>query len=127
MTKRHGTLRWMALGLLLAVLVSSFPLAALADGSHTLRAVEITPDNRAYNWVKSQKTTYTYDFTSTEITDYSQDEVLATASLRTNMIFDGQTLSCKEGKTFSFGSALFLGDDYGLYGGNVREGQRHGR
>ncbi|MBP3666962.1 MAG: hypothetical protein J6K29_07920 [Clostridia bacterium] len=119
MTKRHGTLRWMALGLLLAVLVSSFPLAALADGSHTLRAVEITPDNRAYNWVKSQKTTYTYDFTSTEITDYSQDEVLATASLRTNMIFDGQTLSCKEGKTFSFGSALFLGDDYGLYGGEM--------
>ena len=99
-----------ALGLLLAVLVTSFPLAAVAEAP-ALQAVEISPDDRAYDWVASGKTTYTYDFTSTEITDYSTDEVLATASLRTNMIFDGQTLSCKEGKTFSFGSSLFLGDD----------------
>ncbi len=107
-----------ALGLLLAVLVTSFPLAAVAEAP-ALQAVEISPDDRAYDWVASGKTTYTYDFTSTEITDYSTDEVLATASLRTNMIFDGQTLSCKEGKTFSFGSSLFLGDDYGLYGGEM--------
>ena len=107
-----------ALGLLLAILVTSFPLTAMA-GSPTLNAVEITPDDRAYDWVTSGKKTYTYDFTSTEITDYSTDEVLATASLRTNMIFDGSTLSCKEGKPFSFGSSLFLGDDYGLYGGEM--------
>lgn len=107
-----------ALGLLLAILATSFPLTAMA-GDPTLNAVEITPDDRAYDWVTAGKKTYTYDFTSTEITDYSTDEVLATASLRTNMIFDGQTLSCKEGKTFSFGSSLFLGDDYGLYGGEM--------
>ena len=107
-----------ALGLLLAILATSFPLTALA-GSPTLNAVEIPPDDRAYDWVTAGKKTYTYDFTSTEITDYSTDEVLATASLRTNMIFDGNTLSCKEGKTFSFGSSLFLGDDYGLYGGEM--------
>ncbi len=107
-----------ALGLLLAILATSFPLTAMA-GSPTLNAVEITPDDRAYDWVTAGKKTYTYDFTSTEITDYSTDEVLATASLRTNMIFDGQTLACKEGKTFSFGSSLFLGDDYGLYGGEI--------
>lgn len=107
-----------ALGLLLAILATSFPLTAMA-GDPTLNAVEITPDDRAYDWVTAGKKTYTYDFTSTEITDYSTDEVLATASLRTNMIFDGQTLSCKEGKTFSFGSSLFLGDDYGLYGGEL--------
>lgn len=107
-----------ALGLLLALLVTSFPLTAMAGGP-TLNAVEITPDDRAYDWVTAGKKTYTYDFTSTEITDYSTDEVLATASLRTNMIFDGQTLACKESKTFSFGSSLFLGDDYGLYGGEM--------
>ena len=107
-----------ALGLLLAILATSFPLTAVA-GDPTLQAVEIAPDDRAYDWVTAGKKTYTYDFTSTEITDYSTDEVLATASLRTNMIFDGQTLSCKEGKTFSFGSSLFLGDDYGLYGGEM--------
>ena len=92
-----------ALGLLLALLVTSFPLTAMAGGP-TLNAVEITPDDRAYDWVTAGKQTYTYDFTSTEITDYSTDEVLATASLRTNMIFDGQTLACKEGKTYSFAS-----------------------
>lgn len=117
-TKKHYLRKWTVLGLLLAVLITSFPLSALAGGS-TLNAVEITPDDRAYDWVTAGKKTYTYDFTSTEITDYSTDEVLATASLRTNMIFDGQTLACKEGKTFSFGSSLFLGDDYGLYGGEM--------
>ena len=112
-------LRWVALGLLLTLLVTSFPLSALADDAHTLNAVDISSDDRAYDWVASGVQTYTYDFTSTEITDYSTDEVLATASLRTNMIFDGNTLSCKEGKTFSFGSSLFLGDDYGLWGGEM--------
>ena len=115
---KHSLRKWTALGLLLTVLVTSFPLTAMAGGP-TLNAVEITPDDRAYDWVTAGKKTYTYDFTSTEITDYSTDEVLATASLRTNMIFDGQTLACKEGKTFSFGSSLFLGDDYGLYGGEM--------
>ena len=117
-TRKHSLRKWTALGLLLAVLVTSFPLTAMAGGP-TLNAVKITHDDRAYDWVTAGKQTYTYDFTSTEITDYSTDEVLATASLRTNMIFDGQTLACKEGKTFSFGSSLFLGDDYGLYGGEM--------
>ena len=117
-TKKHNLRKWTALGLLLAVFIASFPLSALAGGS-TLNTVEITPDDRAYDWVTAGKQTYTYDFTSTEITDYSNDGVLATASLRTNMIFDGSTLSCKEGKTFSIGSSLFLGDDYGLYGGDM--------
>ena len=117
-TNKHILRKWTALGLLLAVLVTSFPLTALA-GNSALKAVEITSDDRSYDFVTAGKNVYTYDFTSTEITDYSTDEVLATASLRTNMIFDGSTLSCKEGKTFSFGSSLFLGDDYGLYGGEM--------
>ena len=117
-TNKHILRKWTALGLLLAVLVTSFPLTALA-GNSALKAVEITSDDRSYDFVTAGKNVYTYDFTSTEITDYSTDEVLATASLRTNMIFDGNTLSCKEGKTFSFGSSLFLGDDYGLYGGEM--------
>ena len=97
-TKKHVKYRWVALGLLLAVLVTSFPLMALADGSSTLNALDITSDDRAYDWVTHGKTTYTYDFSATDITVYSKDEALATSSLRTNMIFDGQTLSCKEGK-----------------------------
>lgn len=105
--------------LVLAVLMASLPLSAVADTKITLTATEISNDNRQYDWVSSMTETYTYDFTSTEITDYSRDEKIATASLRTGMIFDGSTLSCVEGKTFSFGSAIFLGDDYGIYGGEM--------
>ena len=125
MTQKHKrtefkrSAQWLAVGLLSAVLLSAIPFSAVADGGNVLQALEITSDDRAYDWVNTAPKTYTYDFSSTEITDYSTDEVLATASLRTNMIFDGKTLSCKEGKTFSFGSALFLGDDYGLYGGEM--------
>ena len=113
------TYTWVVWSLLLALLLTSLPLTAFADGKNTVTATEISPDDRNYEWVASDKQTYTYDFSSTEITDYSNDTLLATASLRTNMIFDGQTLSCKEGKTFSIGSTLFLGDDYGLYGGEM--------
>ena len=67
----------------------------------------------------SSVTTHTYDFSETDIKFYSSDTAISTASLRTNMIFDGNTLSCKPGKTFSFGSAGFLGDDYGIYGGKA--------
>ena len=116
---KHTMRKGLVWGLLAALLLTSLPLSAAADGGNTLTATEITADTRDYDWVSSDAKTYTYDFTSTEITDYSKDEVLATASLRTNMIFDGQTLACKEGKTFSFGSSLFLGDDYGLYGGEM--------
>ena len=116
---KRRTYRWGIWSLLIALLLTSLPMTAAADGESTLTATDIAPDERAYDWVTQGKNTYTYDFASTELTDYSKDEVLATASLRTNMIFDGQTLSCKEGKTFSFGSSLFLGDDYGLYGGEM--------
>ena len=75
-TKKHVKYRWVALGLLLAVLVTSFPLMALADGSSTLNALDITSDDRAYDWVTHGKTTYTYDFSATDITVYSKDEAL---------------------------------------------------
>ena len=116
---KKTSLRGLALGLLTAVLVSSMPLSALAEDASPLRAVELTSDDRGYGWVTPGHQTYTCDFSSTDITDYSTNEALATASLRTNMVFDGNTLACKEGKTFSFGSSLFLGDDYGLYGGEM--------
>ena len=94
-------------------------MPAYATDAQGLTETILSVDDRHYPWVDSQTQTYTYDFTKKEITDYSQDTKLATASLRTAMIFDGQTLSCQQDKSFSFGSAEFLGDDYGLLGGQV--------
>ena len=119
MTTLHRKHRWVAAGLLLALLLTSLPLTALAGSEGFLVATDVRADDRSYDWITSAKKTYTYDFSSSDITDYSTDAVLATASLRTNMIFENQVLACKEGKTFSFGSSLFLGDDYGLYGGEL--------
>ena len=105
-----------AAALLAAAAVSAAPYAASS-------AEKILPYNgetgTAYPGVTSSVTTHTYDFSETDIKFYSSDTAISTASLRTNMIFDGNTLSCKPGKTFSFGSADFLGDDYGIYGGKA--------
>lgn len=120
--KKRG-LRLLSGGLLLAMALTSvaggMTPAVAAEPAVSLPSVTITPDDRSYPWVESSTETYTYDFTATAITDYSQDDHLATASLRTNMVFDGQTLSCAADKTFSFGSAVFLGDDYGVEGGEM--------
>ncbi len=111
--------RVVAMGLLAALLIGMVITATAAGGEVSLPATTITADERNYSWLETDTQTHTYDFTDTTITTYSRDEKLANMSLRTNMIFDGETLSCKDGKTFSFGSAIFLGDDYGIQGGEL--------
>ena len=105
-----------AAALLAAAAVSASPYAA----SSTEKILPYNGETgTVYPGVTSSVTTHTYDFSETDIKFYSSDTAISTASLRTNMIFDGNTLSCKPGKTFSFGSAGFLGDDYGIYGGKA--------
>ena len=110
-----------ALALLLACIlaVSAIQMPVSADGAITPEPVAVGHSDRNYPWLERSTETYLYDFTRTDILTYSQDAKLATASLRTNMVFADGKLSCKPGKTFSFGSAVFLGDDYGLAGGDL--------
>ncbi len=110
-----------ALALLLACIlaVSAIQMPVSADGAITPEPVAVGHSDRNYPWLERSAETYLYDFTRTDILTYSQDAKLATASLRTNMVFADGKLSCKPGKTFSFGSAVFLGDDYGLAGGDL--------
>ncbi len=108
--------------LICAALLFTFLSAAVgsaAAGGKALPYNEITHDDRKYENVTAEKHTYAYDFSDDDFRFYSNEEALSTAELRTNMVFDGKTLSCKPGKTFSFGSSVFLGDDYGLYGGDA--------
>ncbi len=116
----HRSVIRVAVGVLASALLLCAMPAAYADGTAiSLSETFITADKRDYSWLTSETETYTYDFTATDIQFYSKDEKLANVSLRTNMVFDGQTLSCKPDKTFSFGSAVFLGDDYGIRGGEL--------
>ncbi len=114
---KNVTIGLIAFSLLFAVLLSLCSSAWF--GEKILNETAITHDNRDYERVIKDKKTYNYDFSETDIKFYSQESALSTANLRTNMIFDGGVLSCAEGKTFSFGSAVFLGDDYGVYGGGL--------
>lgn len=75
--------------------------------------------DRRYPWLRTQVQTYTYDFSETDFNVYSKDKNVATASLRTNMLFEDGVLKCKPGKTFAIGSGVFLGDDYGITGGTA--------
>ncbi len=118
--KQNKLLTRVLVGALLVGMVGASLLSITAAGNEvSLAATKIQADTREYSWMESDTRTLTYDFTSTNILTYSKDDNLANASLRTNMVFDGETLSCKEGKTFSFGSAISLGDDYGIRGGEL--------
>ena len=121
MKQSAHTARHAALALLLACIlaVSAIQMPVSADGAITPEPVAVGHSDRNYPWLERSTETYLYDFTRTDILTYSQDAKLATASLRTNMVFADGKLSCKPGKTFSFGSAVFLGDDYGLAGGDL--------
>jgi hypothetical protein len=116
----HTARRAAAAFLLVCILAASFiQLPVSADGAVVPDPVTIAEDTRSYPWLEYSSGTYVYDFTKTDIVTYSQDSKLATVSLRTNMVFADGKLSCKAGKTFSFGSAVFLGDDYGFSGGDL--------
>lgn len=104
--------------ILSALSVGAVTVSADGTPSNVVETV-ISDNDRTYPWLATETVTRVYDFSSSDIKTYSEDKTLSTASLRTNMVFDNGVLSCKEGKTFSFGTAGFLGDDYGLYGGTV--------
>ncbi|MBQ1846642.1 MAG: hypothetical protein II135_01430 [Clostridia bacterium] len=105
---------------LLSALFALTPSAKSADTApKELCETVITHDGGNYGRLTTDKKTYEYDFSETDVKFYSSDPAISTSNLRTNMIFDGKTLSCREGQTFSFGSATFLGDDYGVCGGEA--------
>lgn len=105
--------------ILLSMLAACIVSPAYAAEGKTLKGTEIKKSDNNYSWLSPSTENYIYDFTDKEILTYANDEKLSTKSLRTNMVFDGEKLSCKPGKSFIFGSKIFLGDDYGLYGGEL--------
>lgn len=92
----------------------TIPVTVSAVGSDTYAGVAITPHEGGYDYGFSKRTlvTHSYDFSLDRIGHYASDPALAlgrsTASIR-----DGR-LTTEEGNTFVFGSAVCLGDQYGL-------------
>ena len=66
-----------------------------------------------YGFSKRTQVTHAYDFSLDRISHYATDSALAMSNRADAEIKDG-ALTVKAGKDFVFGSAVGLGDDYGL-------------
>ena len=117
---KQSAKRLLASALALFTLIGTFiaaPVAVSADASATYSGVSVTPHEGGYDYGFSKRTlvTHSYDFSLDRIGHYASDPALAlgrsTASIR-----DGR-LTTEEGNTFVFGSAVCLGDQYGLEDG----------
>ena len=100
MKQSAHTARHAATALLLACIlaVSAIQMPVSADGAITPEPVAVGHSDRNYPWLERSTETYLYDFTRTDILTYSQDAKLATASLRTNMVFADGKLSLQAGQ-----------------------------
>lgn len=113
--------------LLLAILVLATALAAsltlpvAADDKKVIsyEGVNIQKHEGGYDHYERTLNTYVYDFAVTRPTYYAKQPELSLSNAE-NMDMSGETLACVEGGTFSFGSAIGLGDDYGLEKGTLK-------
>ena len=103
----------LALLMLLGTLSAAVP--ASAESARTYSGVNITEHQGGYDYDFATRTlsTYTFDFSVERINGYANEPALALGN-RTNAQIANGALTTQDGKTFILGSAVCLGDDYGL-------------
>ena len=103
----------LAVIMLAGTLSSAIPVAA--EQTRTYAGTPITEHEGGYDYDYAQRTLvkHAYDFSVERINAYAKDDALALGNRACAEIVDG-ALTTKEGKSFVFGSAVCLGDDYGL-------------
>ncbi|MBE6559098.1 MAG: hypothetical protein E7661_08865 [Ruminococcaceae bacterium] len=110
----------LAILMLAATLVASLTLPVAADDKTviTYEGVNIKKHEGGYDHFERSLNTYVYDFQVTRPTYYAKQPELSLSNTE-NMDMSGETLACVDGGSFSFGSAIGLGDDYGLEKGEL--------
>ena len=110
---RFWSCAFMAIILLAGTFSSAIPVAA--DSARTYSGAPITEHQGGYDYDYAERTltTHAYDFSVDRVNAYAKDEALALGNRACAEIVDG-ALTTKDGKSFVFGSAVCLGDDYGL-------------
>ena len=85
------------------------------DHARTYEGAPITEHEGGYDYDFAKRTlsTYTFDFSVERVNAYVGDPALAMGNRTGAQIVDG-ALTTADGKSFTFGSALCLGDEYGL-------------
>lgn len=123
--------------MLSASLASAMP--ARAEETLTYGGVNITEHKGGYDYGFAERTlnTYNIDFSASRINAYANEPALALGNRANAKIVDG-VLKVEDGKSFIFGSAVCLGDDFGLeegylsfdlslFSGNIHLGVRTSR
>ena len=103
----------LAIVLLAGTVSSAVPV--FAEGTRTYAGVNVTEHQGGYDYDFADRTlsTYTFDFSVERINGYANEPALALGNRADAQIVDG-ALTTADGKTFILGSAICLGDDYGL-------------
>ena len=101
--------------ILLAGTVSAAIPVYASDAVRTYNGAPIMQHVGGYDYDFASRTlsTYAYDFSVERVNAYVGDPALALGNRACAQIVDGK-LTTVEGKSFSLGSAVCLGDDYGL-------------
>ncbi|MBP3667483.1 MAG: hypothetical protein J6K29_10615 [Clostridia bacterium] len=100
-------------GLMLAGTAAITPVTLSAEAATpTYGGTAITEHKGGYDYYDRKLTTYAYDFSMDRINYYAADPAIALGRTAGEIV-DG-ALTTKEGKDCIFGSAIGLGDDYGL-------------
>ncbi len=104
----------LAVIILLGTVSAAIPAFA-AEGDRTYGGAPITAHEGGYDYDFAERTlsTYTFDFSVERVNGYANEPALALGNRACAQIVDG-ALTTVPGKTFAFGSAVCLGDDYGL-------------
>lgn len=110
--------RYLAAVLAVVTACSSIAFASTVfaeDAVHMYMGTPITEHIGGYDYSFMTRTlvTHGYDFSLERINHYATDTAIAMSNRANAEIVEG-ALTTKEGKNFIFGSAVGLGDDYGL-------------
>ena len=100
--------------LMLATTAASVPLSVSAASPEVYNGTAITEHQGGYDYgyTRRKLVTYAYDFSLDRINFYASDPAIALG--RTSGQIKNGALTTKEGKDCIFGSAVCLGDQYGL-------------
>lgn len=111
---KHSFCLILSLIFLLGTLSAALPVFA-AEDARTYNGASITEHQGGYDYDFSTRTlsTYTFDFSVERVNAYANEPALALGNRACAEIVDG-ALTTQDGKTFAFGSAVCLGDQYGL-------------
>ena len=117
--KTSGSTRRVLCGLLACLLlcgtVTAFRtvLPASAEEAVSYQGTPITHHTGGYDYYTRTQVTHAYDFSMPRISQYASDEAVTMKNGSYAQLVDG-TLQVRENGTFMFGSAVCLGDQYGL-------------